>query len=412
MLRSTGFLFGASVVRNLGPPVVLVLVAQVLRDPTTLGRYSLALAIATPLFSFAQLGLRVVYVTLRPNAPIRDYVLVQALALGAALAVTGVVAGAGGVLVGAGFAVTLLMVGVSKSADMFAETLTGPLQFTERMSRIFGAAVGTVVVTVGATTVVMLTTTDLSWSLAAMAAAGVGATFVFMYRPVRAVGTSTGLWSDGSATRRTVLRAGLPSGVLIAVISLVATMPQYFLTFWHGVEVAGHWLVLFYVYALADLATGAGVQVWIPTARRRLADGALRPELARTVTRWTGVYLPGTAVGLLLATWLLPLMFGGTYTLGLAQAVPLGLAIAALPFAYFSQAAVSVLNRYGHGLTLSVCSTAVAFALCAILVGPFGLTGAAWALAGAVLTRGGVATGVVLVSHSGARQPVTDLGAR
>ncbi|MCL2422593.1 MAG: hypothetical protein FWD11_01660 [Micrococcales bacterium] len=409
MLRSTGWLFGASVVRNLGPPVVLVLVAQVLGDPTTLGRYSLALAIATPLFSLAQLGLRVVYITLRPNAPIKDYVVVQGLALGAALAVTGVVAGAGGVLVGASFAVTLVMVGVAKAADMFAETLTGPLQLTERLSRIFGAAVGTVVVAVGATTVVLAVTKDLNWSLAALAVAGVGATFVFMYRPVRAVGMSTGLWAGGSATGRDVLRAGLPSGVLVAVISLVATMPQYFLTFWHGVEAAGRWLVLFYVYAMADLATGAVVQVWIPTARRRLAAHALPGELARTVTRWTGVYLPGTALGLVLATWLLPVVFGPTYTLGLEQAVPLGLAIVALPFAYFAQASVSVLNRYAHGLTLSICSTAVAFGLCAVLVGPYGLAGAAWALAGAVVTRGAVATAVVL---RGCRQPVADVDAR
>ncbi|MCL2454411.1 MAG: hypothetical protein FWD18_03805 [Micrococcales bacterium] len=404
MVRSAGLLFGAAVVRNVGLLLLLLFFARVF-DQATVGYYTLALAIATPLFGFAQLGLRTVYVTLRPNAPIKDYALVQGVSLTLAfvvLAAIAVVVGTVGLepSVPGAFVLTLLLVGVAKMADMFADTLTGPLQLTDRIPRVFGAAVATVVVTVGVAATIMFATRSLNLALAGLAVSAVLATFVVMYLPVRKVGVSTGLWSEGSATRRTIVMAGLPSGVTVAAIALVSTMPQYFLTPWHGPAVAAHFAVLLYLYALADLATGAAAQAWIPTARRRLVDGALRSELVRTILRWTAVYIPGTAVGMVLAAWALPVVFPKDYTLGLAQAVPLGLAIVALPFAFFSMISVSVLNRYAHGLTLSISSTLVALVLCAVLIGPLGMTGAAWALVGAVLTRGVVAFIIVMVDKS------------
>ena len=393
MVRSAGLLFGASAVRNLGPLVLVVFLARVF-DQETVGHYTLALAVATPIFALAQMGLRTVYVTLRPNAPIRDYVVVQGLAVAVAFAVLAVIAGVAGAI-----GLTLLVVGVSRVADTFTEMLTGPLQLAGRIGRIFAAAVAIAGLSVAVTVVVMLTTHNLDWSLTGMAGAAVAATFVFMYLPVRAVGVSTGLWSQGSATRRTVLAAGLPTGVAVAVLSLVSTMPQYFLTPWHGSAAAAHAQVLFYLYFAADLATLGVVQAWIPHARRRLADGALAPALVRTALRWTLVYVLVAVVGLALAAWLLPVVFGAGYTLGLAQAVPLGLAIGLLPFASFSMVSVSVLNRYTHNLTLGASSTLAALVLYAVLIGPFAVTGAAWGLVGAVATRAVVGLLIVVTDR-------------
>ncbi len=72
--QATAHLFGASIVRNLGQLGVMILLARSLS-------YTLAMAIVTPIFVFAQLNLRTVFLTILPPQPINSHLAEQHLAI-------------------------------------------------------------------------------------------------------------------------------------------------------------------------------------------------------------------------------------------------------------------------------------------------------------------------------------------
>jgi len=101
-------------------------------------------------------------------------------------------------------------------------------------------------------------------------------------------------------------------------------------------------------------------------------------------------------IGLIATAQLFPLIFKGDYTLSFAEAVPLGLAILALPLAHFTAIAVAIENYYAHSLILAIFSAGVAILGCIALIPSLGLTGAFIALFASVVTRALIAAGILL----------------
>lgn len=392
--RTTIHLLGAQVLRNLAPILLLLLLAR-FTDQATVGQFSLVLAIASPFFVFAQLGLRTVALTLNPDADFRDYTRTQLGAVVLAL-VAVVIAGA---ISTPSLLLVVIFVALLKVADAFSDFLSGPLQRRHRSRTVLIASFVYAVVASVAAAIALMLTQSLAPTILAVALVSLLAMYFFLYLPARRAARTTIETPRSKAEIGRILAAGVPLGITSAVLALISSFPQYVITASQGEAQTARFAVILYVYALADLATGTVAQAWIPVAQEHLARGAGAKTLGlavRSALRWTIVYIPVTIAGLFATAWLFPIVFQGDYTLSLSEAVPLGLAIIALPFAHFTAIAVAVENYYVHSLLLAVISTAVAIIGCLTLIPSLGLTGAFIALFASVVTRALVAAGILL----------------
>ncbi|MCP2637519.1 oligosaccharide flippase family protein [Microbacterium sp. HD4P20] len=407
--KSTGYLLGAQFLRNLGPLVILLLLAR-LTDPETVGVYSLALAIVTPYFVLAQLGMRTVTLTLQPEASFRNYAIVQTGSIALALIAAVVV----GVISTPQLAVILGLASCLKIADAFSDFLSGPLQRHGRSVTVFTSSLISATVVSIIAGIVLFATRDLVPTLAALAGASLLAAYVLLFRPAKRLSRSVEAARPPKAAgfraeARRIFSAGLPLGMSMALMSLISTVPLYVVTASFGEAETARLAVLLYVYALADIVTGVVSQAWIPHAQEQLRAISLRPSILAISRRgaavWTVVYIPVTVIGLVLASWLIPILFGAAYRLTLAEAIPLGIAVVLLPSAHFMATAVAIQNQYVHALTLSVGSTVLSLAACVLLIPPLGIAGAFWALAIAVGARAAIAAIIVATRTGGRRAP-------
>lgn len=392
--RTTAHLLGAQIARNLAPILLLFLLAR-FTDQGVVGQFSLTLAIATPFFVFAQLGLRTVSLTLNPDAGFSEYAKTQLGAVVLALLVVTLVAAIGlPDLLG-----VMLFVGLLKTADAFSDFLSGSLQRRHRSRTVLiGSLIYAVAASVAAAAMLGVTR-RLEPTILVVAMISLLAMYMCFYRPARSLIASSpiGLVSQRGVPR--ILAAGVPLGLTTAILSLISTFPQYVITATDGVAETARFAVLLYVYALADLVTGTLAQAWIPTAQRELLNGTGTRTLwlaLRSALRWTLFYVPLVFIGLLLVGIFFPGVFGPNYTLTIGEAIPLGLAILALPVAHFTVAAVAIENHYMPSLVLAGTSAVVAVVGCLVLIPMIGVTGAFVALFASVVARALTAVGILV----------------
>ncbi len=388
---AAGWLFGANVTRNLGLFVVLVLLAR-FTNPAALGTYSLALAITAPIFIFAQLGLKSVYLTHRNDFRFSRYLIVQGVALVLALLLSTAVTS----ITNPKLNVIVLLVGIVRIGDAISELYAGPLQAVGSASWVFWGALASAVVGSLLATWCLVATRSLELALISLAFGTLLASATTMWLPAQlAVTRKEELFAPGAAAADPILsivRAGVPSGAGSSLIALVASVPSYFLAATWGADAVAQYAILFYVIMVADIFVGTLTQGWITRARaindRRdsNAKGLFRVTV-ETAMVWSAVMLPVAIVGVIVAALLLPIVFGPQYTLSVSVAIPITLMVAIAPILNFSGIAVAVRNLYLHTLSLSVISALTAILLGAIVIPAFGVTGAFWTFTLAAAAR-------------------------
>lgn len=400
LMKTTGWLASANVLRNLGLLAVLVALTN-FSTPEAVGAYAIALAITTPSFAFAQMGLRGVYLTHRKSNSLVSYIVVQSVAVALAFLVSVAI----GMAIDVRFGATVALVAAFKAADAFAEFFTGPLQILHKVRLVFwgfacSAAVGGAVVAVS-----LALWGDLNLSMSGLALIAVGVTVAFFAVPVlRSVPRRAGLGGMRGIT--SVVAAGLPTGLALAVFALVLTFPQYFLAASHGQAAVGAFAVLFYIFAAGDLFTGTLAAAWIPHARQALetqAGARFIRYVWSSVLKWTALYVPITAAGFVLAYFAYPVIFPG-YALGSDVVIPLACSILLLPALHFLVAGIAVRNLYTHNLTLGIVSAAASLVACALLIPPSGVVGAFWAVTVGITARVLTAALVLAVDRSRERR--------
>jgi len=407
--KTTAWLLSATVLRNVGLIVILVMLAR-LTDQATVGRYAIALAITTPIFVMGQLGLKNVYLTMQRDFRFRSYVIIQgAMAIAAFLLSVGIAA-----VFNRELLVTVTLVAVVKVADTLSEFFSAPLQKYHAAPRIFWAYLASAVLGSGVTGVALVLTQQLDIALAGLACTSLFVALVLMLWPARRL---TALHeSDAhrallpSLDRTAILRAGFPMGIAGAILALVSSMPQYFLVKDHGEATVGYFVVLLYIFAIVDIFSGTLTQAWIPRARQARQLTTVSDPLhffkATMVTTgwWTLALAPLAVAGLWIMSILLPVVFGPGYELSLTVAAPLLFGIIVLPATHFGGIAVAVHNFYVHGITLSITSATVSLLACLALVPAFGTAGALWAISLAYGARGVMA---IWILYPGARMRPT-----
>ncbi|HWR54479.1 MAG TPA: lipopolysaccharide biosynthesis protein [Bryobacteraceae bacterium] len=202
---------------------VLSLAAK-MGDSRMLGEYALAFALALPVGMLSHMNLRAVLATdVERKHPFGDYLAVRigaTLAGIAATAAVGIAAGYRGRL-----ALLIAVTGITVSVDGLSDIYYALMQRRERMDQVATAMVARGILGVAAFGIALWVTGDLIWSVAALGA-GRAAVLLLYERPRGRAGETL----RPPSTRKAqfgILRAALPLGVVLMLISLTTNMPRY-----------------------------------------------------------------------------------------------------------------------------------------------------------------------------------------
>lgn len=390
--RDTGWLLGANVSKTGGLLLFLLVLAR-FTNAKTVGDYALALAITAPIFVFAQLGLKGIFLTHDLPIQFRTYVRLQLASIAIATLVS---VGASALAIGA-LVPTVLLVSIIKSVDSITDLFAAPLQQYEKTARIFVGSGGSSLVAAIAATTALIMGVNLNLALITFATASVIAAAPTMWFPgirfVRIYEAETDAQIENSSDQfKKLLRAGIPVGLSGALVALVATLPQYFLSAYFGTSAVAHFAVFFYAIALADIFLSTLSQSWIPRAREALTHPAIAPHgffrfLIRTTLTWTFAVAPIGLAGIAAAWFVVPAVFGPDFKLSFAIAAPIWATIVAMPLAAFSNIGTIVKNLYVHTIWLSSLSAIASLVACAVLIPTSGIAGAFWSLLVASIAR-------------------------
>lgn len=375
----------ANVVRALSQWVLVVLTAQ-LGGAEVVGRYSLALAIAAPVFIVFDLSMRNVYVTLHRTIPFRTYLLVR-LAFGSLAVVTLALVGA----LGAVDAALLVIIGLLRFTDAVLDLCYGSLQKGGFNLAIARSSLINSSVSILLSAVLYISTRDLVIALAG-SLAGSLATTAFVFARVTgsahdSVRHETGtLWKEVGL----IARAGIPSGLAFASVSLLTYTPIYLLGIARDDEQIGLFAVLAYFPVLANLVFGSIQQATLHDYVRARYEGG-DPQLRRLALRRAAVLLilgfASSLATIALGVPVLRLIYGPEFTVTFAEILPIGISLLFLPVIFAAAPVLLSKNLYGLQLGVGIASLAVCVALGLSTLSDFTLVTAGWVVVAGSASR-------------------------
>lgn len=388
MIKKTIWLTMALALRSSGQAALLVIFARI-GGPERVGTYSLALAITAPIFVLFEFGLRTVYLTHQGQVRFKYYVQVRITTLFLAILAS---FGIGSIFLPESL-ITIFLVSLLRAADSMGELYSGPLQKYEALPPILRAyGINTLLTVV---TAIALTSwaDDLNLVLVALIGVSSVTTIFLMKRPtdikLKACEYTSIVNESARKSRKKVIRAGLPTGISWGLLSLLSSLPQYFLAVYFTEAEVGFFAIVLYVVVVAEIFFNAVSQSWIPKAISILQkDKNFLKETLFTGLRWTIALIPVSIGAAALAYFFIPIVFGKTYTLGFDELLPLAIAVAVLPTVFFSSMALNVFNSYTLSLAVSSTSVAIAVAACSVLIPSGQVPGALWVIVVGLGSRG------------------------
>lgn len=379
MIKSTIWLTIALAFRSLGQAGLLVVFAR-FGSPETLGNYSLSLAITAPIFVLCEFGLRTVYLTHKGNHPFKSYLRVRVVTLGLAILLTACV----GLIFVPAITSILLLVSLLRAADSMGELYSAPLQRHGSLGTILLAFGSNALLTIGIGIAVLVTTHDLLIVISSLVVISTATTVFMMKGPTDRLLARTenvqGILTERAIVGyRSVVRAGLPTGISWGLLSLLSSIPQYFLAIYFSKIEVGYFAIVLYVVVVAEIFLNAVSQSWIPVAKGLFAHApSFFRGVFKTATLWTAAFIPVSAIACVAAFLMLPLVFGASYAIHWPELVPLFSALMTLPLVFFSAMALNVANSYVKALTTSVAASLVAVIAAMLLIPLHGVPGALW----------------------------------
>lgn len=333
-----------------------------------LGNYSVVLAGATPIFIFLGLGLRNVYVSLS-GAPRWGYFL-QWRAFGLAIAF---VLLAVYCLLAAPYWGIFAGMAVMKIADGFSDIALARLQRQGRFTALGGLTSANAVATVAVISSAAWLSAPIGALLACAGAVSlaVGLCATALSRPHRAEADT----AEPLGWRRLVA-AALPLTASAGLMSLVASIPIWFLEAQTDPQEVGRFTAAAYLIVAANLL-GASLQTILITAyRRRLAEDGAR-ALMRAMTRHTWLLAaagaPVLAAVVLFGDPFLRLVYGESFGASPLELLAFGSAALLCILGYVNSTVMLVLNWYRSQLVATI-ATLIGAALPLLLATMIGTT--------------------------------------
>ena len=361
-------------VARAGSQWVLIWLYAFLGGAAAVGEYSLALAVATPIFIASEMSLRNVYVTLRRPIAFTSYLIVRVVSTSVALATALALAGIGVVSLA-----VLVVIALIKAADSIADLSYGVLQKEGRLTSIALNSIANSVFTVLFGVCIYWASRSIELSLiGSLAASAVSAAIVFgpvfRRRPGidRTPGAPVGVIRD-------ILRAGVPSGLAFASVSLLTYVPVYFLGVVAGKQAVGTFAVLAYFLVFANLFYASVQQSTLHSfVAAQLTSGT--SGLFRYALRIGRVLiLFGALSGALVLAFgaqFLLLIYGDEFSLSQAEIMPIAASLVLIPLTYISGAVLLTKNLYSVQLVIGLLSLGATVGIGFAIVEDFDLAAA------------------------------------
>lgn len=369
--------------------ISLMVVAK-LGSPEALGRYSLGLAVATPVIVLANLHLRpiwVVDVRERPEherAQWADYLGLRLAVQPIALLVVALVCWIRG-WPSTTIAV-VLMIALIRAAGSVSDMLYAPAQRAERMDPIgisrmlagvawlsmlaLGLALGSELLALGLVALASLALT-LTWDL----------------RHAKRL-ESTRPRFDRAALAR-LIRLALPMGLAAGLLGVSGNLPAYVLELDHGLAEVGFFAAVLSILQASGVVNVALGNAAIPRlAKLAVAEPKKFWKLLAKLLVLTGLLNGlGLVLVLLLGELYLRLAYTPEYVVYQPQLILAAIAAIVLGLANMLSQTLTALGRFRSQLVLNVVALIGSLGLCFLLIPEGGIEGAVWALLGLAIFR-------------------------
>lgn len=371
-----------------------------LSDAHTLGTFSLALAIAAPIFMATNMRLRFVQAAdFSRRWDFSDFLKVRVttsvIGLVSCLALCLLIPGDSGITL------VLVAVGLFKAVEAVQDICIGACQqhLVMRLAALLTVVSGVFVVVVFSATFWRFQ----SIVLAAFALALVRLTSLLLLDVPVAAKVAGGSGSEGSRTGggdgwRAIVAAAWPLGIVAALDSLNAGVPRYFLASWHGNAELGVYTAMNHVAFAGFVLVNAFGQSLSPTLARQfgIGDRSGCKELAMRLLSFAlmvgGVGIAGV---LLFGDWIIGVLYGEGFDVSILD---FALVMGAGALSYISLSAIFVLSsaqKIGVQALVYGANFLTVVLLSAILVPRLSIAGAAVAIAVSHLVQALVSLAVI-----------------
>ncbi|MFV8752246.1 lipopolysaccharide biosynthesis protein [Nannocystaceae bacterium ST9] len=369
--------------------ISLMVVAK-LGSPEALGRYSLGLAVATPVIILANLHLRpiwVVDVRDRPEherASWADYLGLRLLVQPIALLVVALVC----LIRGWPLATVTVVVAIAviRAAGSVSDILYAPAQRAERMDPIgISRALAGVVWLAGLTIGLALGSELLALGLVALASFALTLTWDLHHARRH---ESMRARFEPAALRR-LIRLALPMGLAAGLLGLTGNVPAYVLELDHGLAEVGFFAAVLSILQASGVVNVALGNAAIPRlAKLALADPSGFWRLLIKLLALAGL-LNGLGLALVLALGEPYLRHAYTpeYAVYLPQLVLAALAAIVLGLANMLSQTLTALGQFRAQLWINLAALLGSLGLSLWLIPGRGIEGAVWALLGLAILR-------------------------
>ena len=273
-----------------------------------LGNYSVVLAGATPIFIFLGLGLRNVYVSLAGAPRWGSFLRWRTAGLVIALALLAVYC-----LLAAPYWGIFAGMAAMKIADGLSDIALARLQRQGRFTALGGLTSANAVASVSVISVMAWLSAPIGTLLASAGAVtlviGMCATIISRPRRPEADTTTPVGW-------RRLVAAAIPLTASTGLMSLVASIPVWFLEAHSAPQEVGRFTAAAYLIVAANLLGASAQTILITAYRRRLAEDGAR-SLMRAMTRHTWLLgiagVPAVAVVVLFGDPVLRIVYGANF---------------------------------------------------------------------------------------------------
>ncbi len=409
MYRNATLLLTASIARYAGQLGVFILLARMF-GAADAGTFAFALAVTAPVFILASLGMRDIYLTLRTHIALRHYERLRMVTVLAAI----VISVGASLFFPSNVAVVVAIVACSKALDSFSDLYGAALQKASRIRLIVLTSVVVSILQVGTLAVAIAMGASMPVALGFSALSYIALVILFVRPLTLRVIPDDHTGSTPQQVARPwveLIRVGFPTGISYGLLTLLSTMPQYFLSWTWGTADVARYATLLYLVVAMEMALNALAQSWIPVGRRLEMDGVLSSSRILGVAwRWTMITVPFALVGIAVATVAFPLIFGPAFTISTAQMVPLAVAMILTPTVFAATTSLAIQNRYNLALISSTLTVLFGLGLGAAVIRPFGIAGALWTFAACLAVR--AAASLAFTKHEPSQRHDSTAGIR
>jgi O-antigen/teichoic acid export membrane protein len=267
-----------------------------LGNPSTVGRFTLGLAICAPVFMFTNLQLRAVQATdVNAECAFADYFTLRLVAT--LIGITAIVALLPISADSAAVGVIVLLVAASKSIECVSDVTAGLLQRENQLKRV---AISLIVRGAGSVLVFAVTFAffrSLALSVAGMSAVWLAVLLLYDVPNTRAlIGADEAFFHFDRRELWRLAMLGLPLGLVATFASLYVNIPRYFLQHYMGLADQGIYGSLAYLVVAINLVVAA-LSVSVTTRMARLFADGNRREFHRLLAKLSALGVSIAAVG-------------------------------------------------------------------------------------------------------------------